>query len=183
MSRFDNYIEEKNAIESEKLSKEETEKKEREQLWEERKKTYLPVIKEKLTEFTDVLPRIKKWASMRCFVEKRILGIKSIKEKPVTVIELVGLNYYSRDDSYWPGIYIGKDGKYYKKRPYAGVTEIDIDEMTSEIFKNLPWEPIDYVKRYPNALDRSDEIANEILAGNVEEAVYKYFEKCLERRI
>ncbi len=38
MSRFDNYIEEKNAIESEKLSKEETEKKERERLLKERKK-------------------------------------------------------------------------------------------------------------------------------------------------
>ncbi len=110
------------------------------------------------------------------------MGIKTVKEKPVSIIELVGLNYNSRDDHYYPGIYIGKDGKYYKKRPYAGVTEIDIDEMTSLIFRNRPWEPIDFTRRF-NAPGRSDDVADEIVAGNVEEAVYKYFEKCLERNI
>lgn len=182
MSRFDSFIDEKQSVESEKRSKEETEKREREQLRAERKKAYLPVIKEKLIEFNDALPRIKNWSNGRCFVEKSFLGIKTVKEKPVSIIELEGLNYMSRDDAYNSGIFIGKDGKYYKKRPYAGVTEIDIDEMATEIFGNLPWEPIDYAKRY-NQKNPSGEIINEILAGNIEEAVYKYFEKCLERKV
>lgn len=182
MGRFDNYVDNKLAVEQEEINKKESLKNEEERLKLDRESLYIPLIKKALLEFNEVLPKIKKWESKNEEITKSVLGIKRVKLEPRQVMAL-----YAFDDGvYQSGRWIGKNGEYYtikRVNPLTGaqiLKEISIDEMSKIIYKWLPW---DYVLKNWHGSSYQN-IADLMKAGNAEEAVYQFIEKiALEQNV
>ena len=169
MSRFDRIVDNKNAETTEAERKAAEEKKAKELETERRKAQYLPIIRKYWQQFQEVIPRLTYSGERKVY--SSFLFISWEKDKKIR-----WFTDYCRNDFEY-----GFDarGNLYRRGDYSTyhAKGISIEEI---VFEMLPW------KTYSHAEDWSDEkrkwcsiIRKEMLDGNVDEAVAKYFESLI----
>ena len=169
MSRFDRVVDQKNAEAAAAEKRAEAEKREQELELERRKAQYLPIIRKYWQQFKEALPKLDYGYTTTVF--SSFLFISHESEKKIKWFR----NYNNGDAKYG----FDPKGNIYIRGDYS-TYHAKIDSIEELIFDCLPW------KDYRNLEDMFDNarkwyvaIRQEIVNGNADEAVAKYFESLI----
>ena len=182
MSRFDKVIDKQNAEAAAAKKQAEAEKREEERRIERRKQQYFPIIRKYWQEFQTVLPRLSYKITSK--VTSKILLVEfQRKAKVRAFFSLSGRQEYCFD----------MKGNCYQKNyaynHYEYIHSVDPDSVPEAVFNMLPWGSYDaWEKRKNHGIneDLSERerkaigaVLTEMINGNADEAVAKFFESQL----
>ncbi len=182
MSRFDKVLDKKNAEQTLAEQKAEAEKRDKELEIERRKAQYLPIIRKYWQQFQDVLPRLDYDSTTELVLSVPFVSLtKKIKVKWLNNLHNGVIYCFDKKGK----IYISA-AKYY----YSYVKPVKDSDIEETLFNLLPWPHYDYWMKYHTYNSIDDDLSEsirkgiiavlpEMINGNADEAVAKYFESLI----